>query len=111
MNNKGQAFETQAAEFLQAQGLRIVARNWQCRQGEIDLIAFDGPMLVFIEVRMRRSTRFGGAAASITPAKQARWWASAQQYLQQLPQVPPCRFDAICIEGEALHWIKNCISG
>ncbi|WP_373976168.1 YraN family protein [Chitinibacter sp. SCUT-21] len=111
MNDKGLAAEQLAAQYLTEQGLRMVASNWSCRHGEIDLIALDGSQLVFIEVRQRRSKQFGGAAASITPAKQAKLWASAQLYLQSIKSTPACRFDAICIDGQTISWLKNCISG
>ncbi|WP_157315382.1 YraN family protein [Chitinibacter sp. GC72] len=110
MNDKGQLAEQMAAAYLIEHGLTILARNWSCRHGEIDLVAQDGKQLVFVEVRMRQSSRFGGAAASITPAKQAKLWASAQQYLQGIKSPPACRFDAICIDGQTISWLKNCIS-
>jgi putative endonuclease len=63
------------------QGLTIVGRNFRTRFGEIDLIARDGSTLVFVEVRLRTSSRFGGAAESITTAKRARLVAAAREYL------------------------------
>ena len=109
MNSRGDAAEAAAAGFLQQQGLRIVARNWSCRIGELDLIARDGETLVFVEVRQRASAGFGGAAASIGATKRAKLVAAAQVYLQTLKVVPPCRFDAVCIDGGRLEWLKNCI--
>ena len=109
MRPQGDAAEARAADYLIARGLQIVDRNWHCRFGEIDLIAQEGETLVFVEVRQRRNTRFGGAAFSITPAKQARLLATSTLYLAQLQPQPPCRFDAIIIEGQQLHWLKNCI--
>lgn len=110
MNLKGSQAEQQAAEFLQQQGLKIVTRNWACRAGEIDLIAKDGLQLVFVEVRMRKTSRYGGAAASITATKQAKLLATAQYYLQSIKSTPACRFDAVCIDDQAITWLKNCIS-
>lgn len=109
MNKLGQAAEEKAAKYLQQHGLRIVARNWQCRTGEIDIIARDGETLVFVEVRQRASNKFGGAAASISAAKRSKLIATAQMYLQTLAAMPACRFDALCFEGEQLEWLKNCI--
>ncbi|WP_374757609.1 YraN family protein [Jeongeupia sp. HS-3] len=106
---RGAAAEDMAAEHLRQHGLVVVARNWLCRRGEIDLICRDGNTLVFVEVRQRASSRFGGAAASITPAKQARLIAAAQHYLLGVSPLPPCRFDAVCIDGETISWIKHCI--
>ncbi len=109
MNLRGADAELAAANYLQQQGLRIVARNWSCRQGELDLIARDGATLVFVEVRQRTSAGFGGAAASIGAAKRAKLLAAAQRYLQTLTVIPPCRFDAVCLDGTRLEWLKNCI--
>ncbi|SMC16395.1 putative endonuclease [Andreprevotia lacus DSM 23236] len=108
---RGQGGEDRAAEFLRAQGLKVLLRNWRCKAGELDLICQDGKTLVFVEVRQRSSGTFGGAAASITAAKRAKLWAAAQIYLQGVRPTPPCRFDAVCIEGERIDWWKNCIEG
>lgn len=64
---QGQAGEDCALAFLQKQGCEPVARNWHCRAGEIDLVVRQGELLLFVEVRYRKSKRFGGAAYSITP--------------------------------------------
>ncbi|WP_028452097.1 YraN family protein [Chitinilyticum aquatile] len=109
MNDKGAAAEQAAAEFLRRAGLSIVERNWQCRRGEIDLIAREGETLVFVEVRARASRRFGGAAASIGQAKRAKLLTAAQTYLSSLRVTPPCRFDAVCFEGSEIIWLKNCL--
>ena len=71
MRDRGRHAEDVAATFLQQKGLTILERNYQCRYGEIDLIARDGDALVFVEVRMRKSAAFGGAAASITPDRKS----------------------------------------
>ncbi|MFI4953220.1 MAG: YraN family protein, partial [Burkholderiales bacterium] len=78
--NRGAAAEALAAEFLQARGLAIIERNYRCRGGEIDLIARDGETLIFVEVRLRSSAAFGGAAASITAAKRKRLTFAAAHY-------------------------------
>jgi len=97
--NSGAAAENLAAEFLQARGLTVVKRNYRCRGGEIDLIARDGETLVFVEVRLRRSDAFGGARASITVAKRRRLKFAASLFLSGLAREPPCRFDAILLDG------------
>lgn len=99
--------EARAAEYLQQQGLRLLRRNFRCRLGEIDLILQDGETRVFVEVRARSRQDFGGAAASITPAKQRRLIAAAQIYLMGLAQMPVCRFDAVLIGPEGLEWIRS----
>ena len=108
----GAQAETLAAEFLAARGLAIVERNFRCRRGELDLIARDGEMLVFVEVRLRRRDDFGGAAASITAAKRARMIAAAGLYLAGLPRTPPCRFDAIVmdsLDSARIEWLRNIV--
>ncbi|MCL2309687.1 MAG: YraN family protein [Proteobacteria bacterium] len=107
---RGQDAETLAATFLAQQGLVVVARNVRNRYGEIDIIARDGDALVFVEVRLRGSSAFGGAAASISTQKQQRLWRAAERYLAELGQEPPCRFDAVLLEtldGERLHWQRD----
>jgi putative endonuclease len=94
----GARAEAIAAAFLTARGLVVVARNFRTRRGEIDIIARDGATLVFVEVRLRRNTDFGGAAASITAAKRSRLTAAAQAYLARLGHEPPCRFDAVLLD-------------
>ncbi|MBZ0104354.1 MAG: YraN family protein [Sulfuricella denitrificans] len=106
----GKAAENTAASFLQSQGLRLVERNYRCRMGEVDLIMEHGDTLVFVEVRLRRSERYGGAAASITGHKQRKLIHAAQHYLQQITKQPPCRFDALLLDGARIEWIKDAFS-
>jgi putative endonuclease len=107
--NRGAEAEAMAAAFLEARGLTILARNYRCRLGEIDLIARDGPTTVFVEVRRRASRSFGGAAASITSAKRLKLLKAARHYMSRLRVMPECRFDALLIEGEPprIEWIRN----
>ena len=102
----GSAAEGAAARFLARQGLEIVARNFRTRLGEIDLVARDGATLVFVEVRMRSSTQFGGGAESITPRKRARLVAAARQYLARLRREPPCRFDVVTLDSGSPEWLR-----
>ena len=109
----GARAEMLAAQFLMTQGLTIVTRNFRVRRGEIDLIARDGETLVFVEVRMRRSQAFGGAGASITRAKCARLAAAANFYLAKLGREPPCRFDAVLLDGlesPNIAWERDILS-
>ncbi len=103
---EGALAEEQAARFLTDRGLKVLARNYRCRGGEIDLVCRDGATLVFVEVRLRTSRSFGGAAASITPAKQRRIALAANHYLAGKP-LPGCRFDAVLLDGERIDWIRN----
>jgi putative endonuclease len=105
--------EELCAELLREAGLRVLARNWRCRHGEIDLVAEEGATLVFAEVRLRQGAgRFGGAAESITAAKRARLLAAARLYLSRRPEAD-CRFDVLLLDGlEAgrIEWIRNAFS-
>ncbi|MFN3398322.1 MAG: YraN family protein [Sulfurimicrobium sp.] len=103
----GQEAENLAATFLQRQGLKLVARNYRCRMGEIDLVMNDRGTLVFVEVRLRKNPRFGGAGASITAHKQSKLIRAAQHYLQQQSLQPPCRFDAVLLDGGNMEWVKD----
>jgi len=108
--NRGAAAEALAAEFLVARGLVILERNYRCRSGEIDLIARDSDMLVFVEVRLRSCAAFGGAAASITANKRRRIARAAKHYLGKLGHEPPCRCDAILLDAldlQRIEWLKN----
>lgn len=105
----GEAAEDEALRWLQKRGLELVERNFRCKAGEIDLILREGQTLVFVEVRKRADRRHGGAAASVTPAKQRRLLHAAQFYLQRLRAMPPCRFDVIAFDGTELSWLKNAI--
>ena len=102
----GSAAESAAADFLARQGLAIVARNYRTRMGEIDLVARDGEVLVFVEVRMRSSDRYGGGAESIGAHKQARIVAAARQYLSRLRREPPCRFDVVTLDSGHPEWMR-----
>lgn len=106
MNNGAQA-EQHVARYLRQQGLKPVAQNYRGRFGEIDLIMQDGVTLVFVEVRLRRSANFGGAAASIDAHKQRRIIRTAQQYLAGLAHIPPCRFDAVLMDDSGVQWLRN----
>ncbi len=105
----GKLAEALAVDYLQQRGLRLIERNYNCRLGEIDLILADGPVLVFVEVRLRRNPGYGGAAASITPAKRQRILRAARHYLSGKAE-RPCRFDVVLLEAlavERIEWIKD----
>jgi putative endonuclease len=116
--NRGQHYEDEACRLLRSAGLEILRRNYRCKMGEIDLICRDGDTLVFVEVRYRGHSRFAGAAASVTPAKQRRLWATAQLYLQQrdLSDRQPCRFDVVAFDEplsareDGIQWVRDAIS-
>ena len=107
----GQRGEERAARFLQKQGLVVIARNVSCRGGEIDLVCRHGTSLVFVEVRLRRSATYGGAAASITASKQRRIVLAARHYLAAHSSADcDCRFDCVLLEGDddsAIVWERD----
>ena len=110
----GDDAERIAERYLTQQGLKLLSRNYHCRYGEIDLIMQHADALVFVEVKLRKTAagkvNFGGGLASITPAKQAKIIATAQHYLSSFKQPPPCRFDAVVLNGLNLHdveWLPN----
>jgi putative endonuclease len=103
----GRLGEALAAARLEAAGLRVVARNWRCREGEIDLIAAGPGLLVFCEVKTRRGHGYGSPAAAVTRTKQARLRRLAAAYLAA-SAAPPCRirFDVV-----AVTWPQGSVSG
>ncbi|MDI1257836.1 YraN family protein [Aquabacterium sp.] len=111
--SRGDEAEGRALAYLQAQGLELVERNYRVARGpsargaEVDLIMRDDRdgTLVFVEVRQRSGAAHGGAAASIGRGKQQRCIRGARHYLMQLNPWPPCRFDVVAIDGDALEWI------
>lgn len=123
---KGNKAEELACEFLLKKGLLLKQKNFNTPAGEIDLIMLDprknrqgvsNDSLVFIEVRYRKNTNFGGAAASVTPKKQQRIIKAALAYQQQNAPQSSMRFDVVAIEGDninndtEINWIENAFSG
>lgn len=99
-HERGMAAEAAAADWLAARGFVVVDRNVRSRRGEVDLVAFEGETLCFIEVRARKSDRYGSPAATVGPAKQRRIAHAAARYLgAHSGAVPPCRFDVVEVEG------------
>ena len=106
----GDAWELTARRWLEGKGLRFVAANVRGRGGEIDLIMKDGQTIVFVEVRYRQSSRFGGAAASVTLAKQQKLLQTAHLWLARHNgsfDTVDCRFDVVAFTGNDIQWLKN----
>jgi putative endonuclease len=105
---RGESAEEQAHNFLIKNGLKPVFRNFRCKQGELDLIMTDQQTLVIIEVRFRKTDKYGSAAESITRAKQSRIIAATHVYLSSQKNDRPIRFDVVAISGNGnINWIKN----
>jgi putative endonuclease len=109
----GRRAEDAACHFLQAHGLKLLQRNYRGPGGEIDLVMEQGAILVFVEIRLRRSGRFGGAEESVDRRKRARLVATASHYLQHHPGAErrPARFDVVAVisedAGHRLRWISD----
>ncbi|HED2525962.1 YraN family protein [Klebsiella aerogenes] len=106
----GDAWESQARRWLERHGLRFIAANARERGGEIDLIMRDGAVIVFVEVRYRRSASYGDAAASVTPQKQQRLLKAARLWLSRQNgsfDTVDCRFDVVAFTGNDIQWLKN----
>lgn len=106
----GAQAEALAGAHLQAAGLKLVARNYRCPPGEIDLILDDRGTLVFVEVRYRRSSAFGSPAESVDARKRARILAAARHYLLAQRGDPRCRFDVVAITGgdaPRVEWLQD----
>ena len=100
----GRAAEDAAAALLQAKGLAVVERNYRVKVGEIDLIARDRDEIVFVEVRARAASGFGGAAASVGGLKRRKLVRAASVWLQARGWTGPCRFDVVAVDsGRAEH--------
>ena len=103
----GREGEEAAERHLEAIGLRILERRWRCRVGEIDLVAEDGELLVFVEVKARGGEGFGRPAESITAAKRRRLTRVARWFLaERNADERRCRFDVVEVVGpEVRHLV------
>lgn len=100
MKTLGDRYEQCTCDWLLARGWQLIARNYRCKPGEIDIVALDSETLVFIEVRARRKSRYPSAAATVNAQKQRRLLLAGQHFLQRYPQwrERPCRFDVVTFE-------------
>jgi putative endonuclease len=115
---RGMAAEELAAQYLQVRGLKILARNLRCKAGELDLVCLDEGVLAIVEVRQRGSAGFGGAAASVTWAKQRKIVRAVQFFLRREKRWRnfSIRFDVLAIEGlpqgrHRIDWLKDAFRG
>ena len=117
----GAAAEEAAVRLLQQHGCTIVARNARFREGELDIVAREGELILFVEVRRRRDNRFGGAGASVDHFKRRRLLRAAQHFLLQnygdgiapgrrrgAGGWPACRFDVVTADDQGVtEWIRD----
>jgi putative endonuclease len=107
---EGSAREAEARAALERAGLRLRAANVRYRVGELDLVMDDGEVLVFVEVRYRRSEGYGGGSGSVDGRKQQKLARAAALYLADHPSLArrPCRFDVVALgDGRAAEWIRD----
>jgi putative endonuclease len=94
----GQRGEQLAVDYLRRQGLRIQQQNYRCRSGEVDIIAWDGPTLVFVEVKTKSQAAFGAPQVMVDRRKQQKIVAVAMTYVQQQAiQNTALRFDVVAV--------------
>jgi putative endonuclease len=111
----GDHYEQAAWRLVQQAGCQLLGRQLTCPLGELDLVVRDGAHLVFIEVRQRASKRFGGAATSVSSAKQQRFLRAAQWWLPKLVrrhfdrQTPTYRLDVIAFESDGAVWYRDAV--
>lgn len=121
----GHQIETLVCDYLRQRKLKLIARNYRCRLGEIDLIMQDQATLVFIEVRYRQHCNFGNSLESVHLIKQSKIIKTAEYYLlsQQLSEKMACRFDVVGVkplsenlsnisklDSAQVEWVKNAFS-
>lgn len=113
MRQVGAQWEDAALAHLQRSGLSLLDRNFNCRYGELDLVARDRDVIVFVEVRFRSTSSRGDGAQSVGPSKRAKLVRAAQVYLQARPQLAasPCRFDVVACAGTPqqpqIEWTRS----
>jgi len=107
--NIGDHAESIAENFLIENKLKIIAKNYRIKTGEIDLIADDKGTIAFVEVKFRKSNNFGQPFETVTHSKQRKIIRTAQSYLQKHPKLAnkACRFDVISIHNQDINWIQN----
>ncbi|OOR95714.1 YraN family protein [Haemophilus parahaemolyticus] len=110
--SQGSIYEQKARVYLETQGLKFIAANETFKCGELDLVMADGDTIVFVEVRQRKSSRFGSAVESIDYRKQQKWLNAANMWLftkrNQSLDTAKCRFDVVAFEGDNPPlWLPN----
>ncbi len=107
MRAKGNKGEKKAVKFLRKKGYQILSTNFQCRLGEIDIIAKENDVIVFVEVKLRENFSFGTANEAISPQKISKLILTAKYWIAQEGVEVPCRFDVISINNNEIEQIEN----
>lgn len=109
--SRGRLGEDLAVRYLEARGVRVLARNVAYPDGELDAVVRDDGVLAFVEVRLRRSVNRGSPSESVTAAKRRRIQAAARRWLAEHPDRRVVRFDVVTLVGEGtaleIDWIKG----
>jgi putative endonuclease len=104
----GIAGEDAAAAWYEANGYEVVARNWRCREGELDLVVRRNRLIVFCEVKARASTVFGAPAEAVNHLKRQRLRVLAAKWISESPIRPrEIRFDVASVVGDAVEIIEG----
>ena len=107
----GRAGEQKASEYLKGKGYKILKNNYKTHVGEIDLIADDGGIIVFVEVKTRSGQEFGAPSEAVTIKKQEKYYKVAQEFLVKEKKTDSlCRFDVIEIENGEINHILDAFS-
>lgn len=106
---KGREKEELACRYLEQKGYRIMAKNYWCRQAEIDIVAMDGDELVFVEVKYRKNEEFGGGLSAVSPKKIRSICKCARYYIyrENIDPDMPVRFDVIAVDGNRIIHLDN----
>lgn len=104
---RGTAYEAIAAQYLEKYGVKILEKNYRTARGEVDIIALDKDILVFIEVKYRKNAEFGQPWEAVFEAKQRRICRAAEQYCYTRHTDRQVRYDVISICGEEIEWFKD----
>ena len=117
VRNRGLRAERFAASYLQRRGLKLIARNWHCARGEIDLVCIEGETIVFVEVKQRQCGALVSAGESISAGKLRRLGAAANSWIARYDPAGKlgARIDLVAINGipadSNTHWIKSLSMG
>jgi putative endonuclease len=103
----GEREEERACRLLKSEGYEVIVRNWRCRFGEIDIVAREGPILAFVEVKARSHEGFGGPEGAVNPAKQRRLIAAARAFLMDTKCELRTRFDVVALVGESVRLYRD----
>lgn len=106
---KGREYESVAYEYLQKEGMKILQKNFRCRQGEVDLIGLHKGCLVFVEVKYRKSSRSGMPEEAVGEAKQRKICRTSDYYRMKHPEFGRCqiRYDVLALLGDEIRWHQN----